>query len=181
MRRQLITQPILAAALVLSIAFTGVLDAQQGGAKPRARDLGIPFDGTPGPLNAITDVGRVEVGATTIIEGAGEHAVRTGVTIVWPDGRRWASVFAGWYAGNGFGDLTGTAWVEEGGVLGGPVAITNTSSVGSVRDAVIQYFDEVLRVDIPWHQPVVGETSDAGLNDMAGFHVKKEHVFAAMS
>lgn len=163
------------------VALAVVVDAEQPVGRPRARALGIPFDGTPGPLNAITDVAGVEVGATTIIEGSGARAARTGVTIVWPQGKKWLPVFAGWFAGNGFGDLTGTAWVEEGGVLGGPIAITNTNSVGTVRDAVLQYFDEVLKVDIPWHQPLVGETSDAGLNDMAGFHVKKPHVFAAMS
>jgi D-aminopeptidase len=150
-------------------------------AKPRARDLGVPFDGTPGRLNAITDIAGIEVGETTIIEGAGEHAARTGVTIVWPRGKKWEPVFAGWFAGNGFGDLTGTAWVEEGGLLGGPIAITNTNSVGTVRDAVLQWYDSVPKVNISWHQPVVGETSDAGLNDMQGFHVKREHVFAAMN
>jgi L-aminopeptidase/D-esterase-like protein len=171
----------LAAAPVLLVALAVALIAEQPGGKPRARDLGIPFDGTPGVLNAITDVQGVEVGVATIVEGSGPRAARTGVTIVWPQGKKWLPVFAGWFAGNGFGDLTGTAWVEEGGVLGGPIAITNTNSVGTVRDAVLQYFDEVLKVDIPWHQPLVGETSDAGLNDMAGFHVKKTHVFAAMS
>ena len=175
------TPRALAGALVLLAGVAVALDAEQPGGKPRARALGVPFDGTPGPLNAITDVTGVEVGATTIIEGTGARAVRTGVTIVWPKGKAWTEMFAGWFAGNGFGDLTGTAWVDEGGVLGGPVAITNTNSVGTVRDAVLQYFDEVLKVDIPWHQPLVGETSDAGLNDMAGFHVKKAHVFAAMS
>jgi len=169
-----------AAALLLA-ALLSVSVTAQPGAKPRARDLGISFDGTPGPLNAITDVAGVAVGETTIVEGAGEHAARTGVTVVWPQGKKWAPVFAGWFAGNGFGDLTGTAWVDEGGVLGGPVAITNTTSVGTVRDAVLQYFDEVLKADVDWHQPVVGETSDAGLNDMQGFHVKKAHVFSALS
>src|SRR3954465_3393470 len=178
MNRPSMTLRALAVAVALPIALSVVLDAQPTRPKPRARDLGVPFDGTPGPLNAITDVGRVEVGETTIVEGAGEHAVRTGVTIVWPGGRQWTSVFAGWYAGNGFGDLTGTAWVEEGGVLGGPVAITNTYSVGTVRDAVLAWFDQKLKVSIAWHQPVVGETSDAGLNDIAGFHVRQEHVWA---
>ena len=166
--------------LILSGMLSASMAAAQP-AKPRARDLGIPFDGAPGRVNAITDVAGVEVGESTIVEGTGEHAARTGVTVVWPEGKKWAPVFAGWFAGNGFGDLTGTAWVEEGGVLGGPVAITNTSSVGTVRDAVLQYFDEVLKVDVDWHQPVVGETSDAGLNDMQGFYVKKAHVFAALS
>jgi L-aminopeptidase/D-esterase-like protein len=172
---------LIARTLIAAVCITALLDAGQQRAKPRARDLGIPFDGAPGPRNAITDVAGVEVGATTIIEGSGARAARTGVTIVWPQGKKWLPVFAGWFAGNGFGDLTGTAWVEEGGVLGGPIAITNTNSVGTVRDAVLQYFDEVLKVDIPWHQPLVGETSDAGLNDMTAFHVKKPHVFAAMS
>ena len=158
----------------------GSLSAQQSG-KPRARDLGVPFDGTPGPLNAITDVAGIEVGETTIIRGEGRQAVRTGVTVVLPRGKRWDPVFAGYYAGNGFGDVTGAAWVQEGGVLGGPVAITNTYSVGTVRDAVLAWFDDELKVSIPWHQPVVGETSDGGLNDIAGFHVKKEHVFAALN
>ena len=148
---------------------------------PRARDLGIPFDGTPGPLNAITDVAGVEVGNTTLISGDGAHAVRTGVTVVLPKGKKWEPVFGAWFAGNGFGEMTGTAWVKEGGVVGGPIAITNTWSVGTVRDAVLSWFQQVLRVDIPWHQPVVGETSDAFLNDIGGFHVRQEHVFAALN
>jgi len=149
--------------------------------KPRARDLGVPFDGTTGTLNAITDVAGVEVGHTTINTGDGRDAVRTGVTVVWPKGKKWEPVFGGYFAGNGFGDLTGTAWLKEGGVLGGPVAITNTYSVGTVRDAVLGYFAKVLKVNIPWHQPVVGETSDATLNDIAGFHVREEHVFSALT
>jgi len=148
--------------------------------KPRARDLGVPFDGTPGRIDAITDVTGVEVGHTTLISGDGAHAVRTGVTVVLPNGKRWQPVFAGTFAGNGFGDLIGTDWVKEGGVLGGPVAITNTWSVGTVRDAVLAWFDQRLKIPIPWHQPVVGETSDSRLNDAAGFHVKQEHVWAAL-
>jgi D-aminopeptidase len=165
--------------MVIGVSLTSWAFAQSP--KPRARDLGVPFEGTPGPLNAITDITGVEVGETTIIEGTGEHAARTGVTIIWPKGKKWEPVFAGWFAGNGFGDLTGTAWVEEGGMLGGPVAITNTNSVGTVRDAVLQWYDSIPKVDISWHQPVVGETSDAGLNDKQGFHVQREHVFAAMN
>ncbi len=157
-----------------------VAEAVQTG-KPRARALGIPFDGEPGPLDAITDVAGVEVGETTLVSGEGNDAVRTGVTVVLPRGKTWQPVFAGTYAGNGFGDLTGTHWVDEGGVLGGPVAITNTWSVGTVRDAVLQWFDRELRLEIDWHQPVVGETSDATLNDIAGFHVRQEHVFAALN
>jgi L-aminopeptidase/D-esterase-like protein len=165
-------------ALVVSLLTMAF--AAQSPSKPRARDLGVPFDGTPGALNAITDVAGVEVGHTTIISGEGRRAVRTGVTVVLPKGKTWQPVFAGWYAGNGFGDLTGTAWVAEGGVLGGPVAITNTYSVGTVRDAVLAWFDDVRKLEIPWHQPVVGETSDGFLNDIAGFHVRREHVFAAL-
>ena len=92
-------------SVLILLASASVIAAQPAPSKPRARDLGIPFDGTPGPLNAITDVAGVEVGETTIIEGTGEHAARTGVTIVWPEGKMWAPVFAGWFAGNGFGDL----------------------------------------------------------------------------
>ena len=158
------------------------LDAQ---APPRARDLGVPFTGTPGPLNAITDVPGVEVGHTTIVRGdgalvVGRGPVRTGVTAIWPRGKRWSPVFAGWFAGNGFGEMTGAPWVVEGGVLGGPVMITGTYSVGVVRDAVNSYFHEVLRTPIPWHQPVVGETSDAFLNDGQGQHVTRAHTFEAL-
>lgn len=149
--------------------------------RPRARDLGVPFDGEPGPWNAITDVAGVEVGETTLISGEGDHAVRTGVSVVLPRGKTWQPVFAGTYAGNGFGDMTGTHWVDEGGVLGGPIAITNTWSVGTVRDAVLQWFETDLELEIDWHQPVVGETSDATLNDSAGFHVREEHVLAALN
>jgi len=153
--------------------------------RPRARDLGVPFDGTPGPLNAITDVAGVEVGHVTLIAGSGplvvgRGPVRTGVTAIFPRGKRWSPVFAGWFAGNGFGEMTGAPWVVEGGVLGGPVMITNTYSVGVVRDAVNSWFADVLRQDIDWHQPVVGETSDAFLNDAAGQHVTRAHAFAAL-
>jgi D-aminopeptidase len=167
--------------LTLVLSLLSVALVSQPASKPRARNLGVPFDGTPGPLNSITDVTGVEVGHSTIITGEGRQAVRTGVTVVLPRGKKWEPVFAGWYAGNGFGDLTGIAWVAEGGVLGGPVAITNTYSVGTVRDAILAWFDDVLKVDIPWHQPVVGETSDGFLNDIAGFHVRQEHVFAAFN
>lgn len=173
--------------LPVALLFTAFLLAAASAAPqsatitPRARALGVPFDGVPGPLNAITDVAGVEVGHTTLISGDGAHAVRTGVTVVWPRGKVWAPVFAGTFAGNGFGDLTGTHWVDEGGVLGGPVAITNTYSVGTVRDAILTWFDRQLQRPIAWHQPVVGETSDAGLNDIAGFHVREEHVHSALS
>ena len=146
----------------------------------------MPFHGTPGPLNAITDVAGVEVGHATVVRGegalvVGRGPVRTGVTAVWPRGRQWAPVFAGWFAGNGFGEMTGAPWVVEGGVLGGPVMITGTYSVGVVRDSVNSYFHEVLRTPIPWHQPVVGETSDAFLNDGQGQHVTKAHAFEALT
>jgi L-aminopeptidase/D-esterase-like protein len=154
--------------------------------KPRARALGVPFDGTPGPLDAITDVAGVEVGHSTIVDGSGplvvgRGPVRTGVTAIWPRGKVWQPVFAGWFAGNGFGEMTGAPWVIEGGVLGGPVMITGTYSVGAVRDAVNSWFHEVARREIPWHQPVVGETSDAFLNDGLGQHVTKSHVFEALN
>ena len=173
-----------AALFALAIAL-GPAATMQGQARPRARALGVPFTGTPGPLNAITDVAGVEVGHTTIVRGegplvVGQGPVRTGVTAVLPRGKRWAPVFAGWFAGNGFGEMTGAPWVVEGGVLGGPVMITGTYSVGAVRDAVNSWFHESLKQEIPWHQPVVGETSDAFLNDGQGQHVTKAHTFAAL-
>jgi len=169
-------------ALVAGLLAAGVAVGQT---KPRARDLGVPFDGRPGPLNAITDVAGVEVGHTTLIRGDGPHRVgqgpvRTGVTAIWPKGKVWEPVFAGHFSGNGFGDMTGTHWVDEGGLLGGPFMITNTYSVGVVRDAVNGYFADVLQRDIPWHQPIVGETSDGFLNDIAGNHVTRAHAFAAL-
>jgi D-aminopeptidase len=159
-------------------------------AAPRARDLGVPFDGTPGPLNAITDVAGVLVGHTTLISGSGklivgEGPVRTGVTAVLPRGRESLSnaVFAGWFAQNGNGEMTGTTWVEESGFLEGPVMITNTHSVGVVRDATIQWRVAHGAADASgywWSLPVVGETWDGWLNDVNGFHVKPEHAFAAL-
>jgi D-aminopeptidase len=166
-----------AACLLLALS----ANAQQAVGAGRARDLGIPFEGASGKLNAITDVPGVEVGQTTLISGEGAKAVRTGVTVVLPRGKKWDVVFAGCFAGNGFGEMTGTAWVKEGGVLGGPIAITNTWSIGTVHDAVLTWFSRSLQVDIPWHQPVVAETSDAYLNDIAGFHVKEEHVWGALN
>ena len=165
--------------------------AQQGEAsKVRARDLGIPFDGTPGPLNAITDVAGVTVGHTTLISGegklvVGQGPVRTGVTAVFPRGKDStdAGVFAGWWSLNGNGEMTGTTWVEESGFLVGPIMITNTHSVGVVRDAVIQWTVAHRKVgpdDDWWSLPVVAETWDGWLNDINGFHVKPEHVFQAI-
>ena len=160
---------------------------------PRARDLGVPFDGTPGPLNAITDVNGVEVGQVTLISGDGElevgvGPVRTGVTAILPRGREALEpAFAGWFAQNGNGEMTGTTWIEESGFLEGPVMITNTHSVGIVRDSVIAWQVKTqarLRLnsfkDGFWSLPVVGETYDGYLNDINGFHVKEEHVFEAL-
>jgi L-aminopeptidase/D-esterase-like protein len=159
-------------------------------AKPRARDLGVPFDGTPGPLNAITDVSGVTVGHTTLVSGEGKlqigkGPVRTGVTAILPRGKDTMSnpVFAGWWSLNGNGEMTGTTWVEESGFLEGPVMITNTHSVGVVRDAVIQWRVNHGQPDPTgywWSLPVVAETWDGWLNDINGFHVKPEHVFKAM-
>jgi len=144
----------------------------------RARDLGIPFEGTPGPLNAITDVAGVEVGVTTLIEG---ESIRTGVTAVLPRGRASADpVFAGWFSLNGNGEMTGTTWIDEAGFLDSPVLITNTHSVGVVRDAAIQWAHKRGDIEDGWGLPVVAETFDGGLNDINGFHVKPEHVFAAL-
>jgi D-aminopeptidase len=152
---------------------------------PRARALGIPFDGTPGQLNAITDVASVTVGYTTLIEGTGEHAVRTGVTVILPRGRATIDkpVFAGVFSLNGNGEMTGTHWIEESGFLEGPVAITGTHSVGTVRDAVIAWRIKQGKPDPSgywWSLPVVAETLDGDLSDANGFHVKPEHVFAAL-
>ena len=161
--------------------------------KPRARDLGVPFDGTPGPLNAITDVAGVEVGHVTLISGDGElnvgsGPVRTGVTAVLPRGKASVEpVFAGWFSLNGNGEMTGTTWVEESGFLEGPVMITNTHSVGIVRDAVIAWKVRTAQASILnsfgddfWSLPVVAETYDGFLNDINGFHVKEDHVFLAL-
>lgn len=156
--------------------------------KPRARDLGIPFSGTPGPLNAITDVQGVEVGHSTIITGKGENKVgkgpvRTGVTAIFPRGKQFNPVYANWYSLNGNGEMTGTTWVTESGFLETPIMITNTNSVGVVRDAVLKWY-----VDTNWYgeedwwytYPVVGETYDGFLNDIYGFHVKESHVREAI-
>jgi L-aminopeptidase/D-esterase-like protein len=154
--------------------------------KPRARDLGIPFEGKPASLNAITDVKGIEIGHSTLISGDGElkvgfGPVRTGVTAILPRGKHSNDpVFAGWFSMNGNGEMTGTAWVEESGFLEGPVMITNTHSVGTVRDAVIAWLIEHGRHMQPWILPVVAETCDGYLNDINGFHIKQEHVFEAL-
>ena len=157
--------------------------------KPRARDLGVPFDGTPGEFNAITDIKGVEVGHTTLISGEGPlkvgiGPVRTGVTAVLPRGKdSMDAVFAGWFSLNGNGEMTGTTWVEDSGFLDGPVMITNTHSVGVVRDAVIGWKVKRGKPDMEgywWSLPVVAETWDGFLNDINGFHVKPEHVVHAL-
>ncbi len=178
-------------AIVCSLVFVPAPSAQQqAAAKPRARDLGVPFDGAPGPLNAITDVPGVAVGHTTLISGegklqVGKGPVRTGVTAILPRGKDSMNspVFAGWFSQNGNGEMTGTTWVEESGFLEGPVMITNTHSVGVVRDAVIQWRVAHGQPDPTgywWSLPVVAETWDGWLNDINGFHVKSEHAMQAM-
>jgi L-aminopeptidase/D-esterase-like protein len=152
--------------------------------KPRARDLGVPFIGLPGSYNAITDVKGVEVGYATLISGEGKQAVRTGVTAIFPQGKAFVGrVFAGWHTLNGNGEMTGTTWVEESGGLGSPILITNTHSVGVVRDAVIEWATRKTSgsgYSGDLSLPVVAETWDGFLNDINGFHVKKEHVFQAL-
>jgi len=164
--------------------------AAQSAPKPRARDLGIPFDGTPGAFNAITDVAGVEVGHVTLISGsgkleAGKGPVRTGLTSIFPRGKDSnRRVFAAWFTLNGNGEMTGTTWVKESGLLGTPILITNTHSVGVVRDAVIEW--NTRRPSIgdgysgDFSLPLVAETWDGFLNDINGFHVKKEHVFQVL-
>src|SRR5215469_3466538 len=187
MRRSSIALPML--VLVASLT-GGIASGAEAAHQERARDLGVPFDGTPGPYNAITDIDGVLVGHTTLIDGngklvVGKGPIRTGVTAVLPRGA--ASMqrfsFAGWFSQNGNGEMTGTTWVEESGFLEGPVLITNTHSVGVVRDAVIAW-----RVahgpagpdDNWWSLPVVAETWDGWLNDINGFHVKPEHALHAI-
>jgi L-aminopeptidase/D-esterase-like protein len=151
----------------------------------RARDLGIPFAGQAGELNAITDVAGVEVGQVTLISGdgrliVGQGPVRTGVTVVHPRGRKSTEgVFAGWFTLNASGEMTGTTWLQERGLIEGPIAITNTHSVGIVRDAAVEW---MVRSGwtADWHAPVVAETYDGGLNDINGFHVTRAHALEAM-
>ena len=173
------------AALALTLSSTALTQRAA-----RARDLGVPFDGTPGAANAITDVAGVTVGHSTIISGegalrVGQGPVRTGVTAILPRGRDSMArpSFAGWYSQNGNGEMTGTTWIEESGFLEGPVMITNTHSVGVVRDAVIQWRIKSGPPDASgywWSLPVVAETYDGVLNDINGFHVKERHAFEAL-
>jgi L-aminopeptidase/D-esterase-like protein len=169
----------LSVLLLGTISFTTFAQS-----KPRARDLGVPFDGTPGASNAITDVKGVEVGYTTLNSGSGDKAIRTGVTAILPQGKNFAGrLFAAWHTLNGNGEMTGTTWIEESGGLGSPILITNTHSVGVVRDAVIEWGAKKFAgggYSGDFSLPVVAETWDGYLNDINGFHVKKEHVFAAL-
>ena len=170
---------IIIITLISSIAFSQ---------KPRARDIGVQFEGTTGKFNAITDVKGVEVGHSTIIIGSGKNEigkgpVRTGVTAIFPRGKKFNPVYANWYSLNGNGEMTGTTWVTESGFLETPIMITNTNSVGVVRDAVLKWF-----VNTNWYSddqwwytyPVVGETYDGFLNDIYGFHVQEKHVYEAI-
>ena len=172
--------------LYLLLLWTALAAAQNPPAAVRARDLAVPFDGTPGQLNAITDVAGVEVGATTLIRGegalkTGEGPVRTGVTVILPRGGKDNDpVYAGWFSLNGNGEMTGTTWIEESGFLEGPVALTNTHSVGTVRDSMIAWGLKHGALRQPWSLPVVAETWDGWLNDINGFHVKPDDVFRAL-
>ncbi len=172
--------------ILLNIVLAHSLCAQN---KPRARDLGIPFDGSPGPVNGITDVQGVEVGQTTLISGdgkliVGRGPVRTGVTVILPRGKNSHDrVFAAWFSLNGNGEMTGTTWLEESGCLESPIAITNTHSVGVVRDAIVDWLIKHIpnyETTVYFSLPVVAETWDGYLNDINGFHVKKEHVLQAL-
>lgn len=157
----------------------------------RARDIGIPLEGMPGSLNAITDVTGVEVGHATIIRGegpldVGQGPVRTGVTAVLPRGKSFNPVFAAGYGLNGNGEMTGMHWVEESGFLEAPIMLTNTHSVGTVRDTTIAWLNgrrlyAPLHQDIFWHLPVVAETYDGVLSDINGFHVRPGHVVSALN
>jgi D-aminopeptidase len=177
-------------ALVLLAALFLVSSSAPAQTTPRARDLGVPFEGTPGPLNSITDVKGVEVGYRTLISGegkleVGKGPVRTGVTAIFPRGQASVDpVFAGWFTENGNGEMTGTTWVDESGFLYGPAMITNTHSVGVVRDAVIAWqlkHGTSLPLEDWWSLPVVAETWDGYLNDINGFHVTAADADAAMT
>lgn len=171
-------------AFILLFATASIAAAQN----PRARELGIAatIGGTPGTVDGITDVKGVEVGHTTLVSGTGKLVVgrgpiRTGVTVIHPRGKNNADpVFGAWSTLNGNGEMTGTTWLQESGILEGPVAITNTHSVGIVRDGILQW--QVSRPGLqPWGLPVVAETYDGSLNDINGFHVRAEHVLAALN
>jgi len=178
--------PGRAAALILATAVLSPSTVPAQASSSRARDLGIPLEGMPGALNAITDVAGVAVGHETIVRGSGKLVVgkgpvRTGVTAIFPRGREdLTPVFAGWFNLNGNGEMTGTAWIDDYGLLVYPVTITNTNSVGTVRDAVIEWGRTRLEDDFNCCLPVVAETWDGDLSDIYGFHVTKEHAFRAL-
>ena len=180
----------LAIGLVAFAATLALPVAAQRSAPTRARDLGIPFEGATGPHNAITDVPGVEVGYTTLISGGGtwkrgEGPVRTGITVVLPKGKTDQSYNAGYFIFNGDGEMTGLPYIHDYGRQGGPIGITNTNSVGVVRDAIGQWqnaqFGEGTATDFSFGLPVVAETWDGFLNDINGDHVKKQHVFDAIN
>ena len=173
--------------ILVIIVLLNVFSFQLLAQKPRARTIGIPFDGTPGKFNAITDVKGVEVGYSTIISGTGKNIrgkgpVRTGVTAILPRGRNNNPVYGNWYSLNGNGEMTGTTWLTESGFLEGPIMITNTNSVGVVRDAVLKWFVKTgwYKEDFWYTYPVVAETYDGFLNDIYGFHVKENNAFEAL-
>jgi D-aminopeptidase len=180
--------PHIARAIALLLLSTAVSLAQTTqSAKQRAREMGLSavIGGTPGSLDAITDVAGVEVGHTTLIAGSGtldvgKGPIRTGVTVVHPRGKvSNDAVFAAWFTLNGNGEMTGTTWIRESGFLEGPIGITNTHSVGIVRDAILRW--QAKRPGLqPWGLPVVAETYDGGLNDINGFHVTADHTIAAL-
>lgn len=167
--------------LLCSLSLANSLKAESD----RARDLGIPFSGEPGPLNTITDVEGVEVGHTTLISGEGSlergvGPVRTGVTIIHPRGKASIEgVYGGWFTLNASGEMTGTTWLEERGVIDGPIGITNTHSVGTVRDTFVSWMVDQGWPAL-WHAPVVAETYDGALNDINGQHVRPPHVLSAL-
>ena len=176
---------------IFTVFLVMIICSHSYGQKPRARELGVPFVGTTGEFNAITDVEGVEVGYSTIISGKGENIIgkgpiRTGVTAIFPRGKakKFSPVYANWYSLNGNGEMTGTTWVTESGFLETPIMITNTNSVGVVRDAVLKWY-----LDTDWYSgedgwytyPVVAETYDGFLNDIYGFHVKEENVLEAIN
>ncbi len=174
--------------LVLLSCMAEVLQGQTIN-RPRARDLNIPFDGTPGVYNSITDVPGIEVGYTTLISGTGklvygQGPVRTGVTVILPKGKSDLSYPAAWFSLNGDGEMTGLPYIEDFGLGSGPIGITNTNSVGIVRDAIgewsFQKFSKGSFIDYSFGLPVVGETYDGMLNDINSYHVKKEHVWTAL-
>jgi L-aminopeptidase/D-esterase-like protein len=177
---------VFSAVVMAFLTVATPLLASVAAESPRARDLGVPFGGLPGPLNAITDVGGVEVGHITLFTGngalrVGKGPVRTGVTIIHPRGKNSTEgVFGGWFTLNASGEMTGTTWLEERGLIEGPIGITNTHSVGVVRDAAVSWMvQKGWAAD--WHAPVVAETYDGALNDINGFHVTRDHAIEAMS